>query len=69
MSAVAGRSRIRGVVDIAMVQSLARRDDIAELTAGYGFVVVDECHHVPREPDAVPDAGQSCLWRRILEGP
>lgn len=43
----AGRSRIRGVVDIAMVQSLARRDDIAELTAGYGFVVVDECHHVP----------------------
>ena len=43
----AGRSRPRGVVDIAMVQSLARRDDLAELTAGYGFVVVDECHHVP----------------------
>jgi hypothetical protein len=43
----AGRSRPRGVVDIAMVQSLARRDDIAEMTAGYGFVVVDECHHVP----------------------
>jgi superfamily II DNA or RNA helicase len=30
-----------------MVQSLARRDDVAGLTAGYGFVVVDECHHVP----------------------
>ena len=43
----AGRSRTRGIVDIAMVQSLARRDDVAELTAGYGFVVVDECHHVP----------------------
>jgi superfamily II DNA or RNA helicase len=43
----AGRSRTRGIVDIAMVQSLARRDDLAELTAGYGFVVVDECHHVP----------------------
>jgi superfamily II DNA or RNA helicase len=43
----AGRSRLRGIVDIAMVQSLARRDDIAEMTAGYGFVVVDECHHVP----------------------
>jgi len=30
-----------------MVQSLARRDDVAGMTAGYGFVVVDECHHVP----------------------
>ena len=43
----AGRSRPHGVVDIAMVQSLARRDDVAGMTAGYGFVVVDECHHVP----------------------
>jgi superfamily II DNA or RNA helicase len=29
------------------LQTLARRDDIAELTAGYGLVVSDECHHVP----------------------
>lgn len=43
----AGRSRPHGIVDIAMVQSLARRDDVAELTAAYGLVVVDECHHVP----------------------
>jgi superfamily II DNA or RNA helicase len=35
------------VVDVAMVQSLSQRDDIAELTAGYGLVIVDECHHVP----------------------
>ena len=42
-----GRTRARGIVDIATVQSLARRDDIAELTAGYGLVIVDECHHVP----------------------
>ena len=42
-----GRSKTRGVVDVAMLQTLARRDDIAELTAGYGLVVVDECHHVP----------------------
>ncbi len=42
-----GRNKARGVVDVAMVQSLARRDEIAELTAGYGLVIVDECHHVP----------------------
>ena len=29
------------------LQTLARRDDLPELTAGYGFVVVDECHHLP----------------------
>jgi superfamily II DNA or RNA helicase len=42
-----GRDRQLGVVDVAMVQSLARRDDLEQLTAQYGFVVVDECHHVP----------------------
>jgi hypothetical protein len=42
-----GRRRATGIVDVAMVQSLARRDDIAELTGGYGLVIVDECHHVP----------------------
>ncbi len=30
-----------------MAQSLARREDLDELTSRYGLVVVDECHHVP----------------------
>lgn len=42
-----GRDRRSGVVDIATVQTLARRDDIADLTSRYGLLVVDECHHVP----------------------
>lgn len=42
-----GRTKMRGTVDIVTLQTLARRDDLPELTAGYGFVVVDECHHVP----------------------
>jgi superfamily II DNA or RNA helicase len=41
-----GRRKLTGVVDIAMLPSLARRDDVAELTKGYGHVVVDECHHL-----------------------
>jgi len=41
------KRKASGVVDLAMVQSLARRDDLAEVTACYGLVVVDECHHVP----------------------
>ncbi|MEW6475240.1 MAG: DEAD/DEAH box helicase family protein [Actinomycetota bacterium] len=42
-----GRTRTTGIVDVVMVQSLTRRDDIGEITAGYGLVIVDECHHVP----------------------
>ncbi|MFF5233867.1 DEAD/DEAH box helicase family protein [Dactylosporangium sp. NPDC000521] len=41
-----GRRKLSGVVDIAMLPSLARRDDVAELTSGYGHVIVDECHHL-----------------------
>jgi superfamily II DNA or RNA helicase len=29
------------------LQTLARRDDATEVFAGYGLVVVDECHHLP----------------------
>jgi hypothetical protein len=38
---------MRGTVDVATLQTLARREDIADITAGYGLVVVDECHHIP----------------------
>ncbi|MDR0849193.1 MAG: DEAD/DEAH box helicase [Propionibacteriaceae bacterium] len=44
----AGRKKTTGVVDIAMLPTLARRTEteVRELTAGYGQVVIDECHHV-----------------------
>lgn len=43
----AGRSKLTGVIDVVMLPSLARRkDDVADLLAGYGHVVVDECHHI-----------------------
>jgi superfamily II DNA or RNA helicase len=42
-----GRNKITGIVDVAMAQSLARREDLNEISDRYGLVVVDECHHVP----------------------
>jgi superfamily II DNA or RNA helicase len=42
-----GRAKLRGTIDIVTLQTLARRSDIAEFTAGYGLVIADECHHVP----------------------
>jgi hypothetical protein len=41
-----GRARTTGILDIALLPTLARRDNVEEITAGYGCVIVDECHHV-----------------------
>lgn len=41
-----GRSKTTGILDIALLPTLARRDNVEEITANYGFVIVDECHHV-----------------------
>lgn len=42
-----GRSKLTGTVDVATLQTLARRDDLGEKLSRYGLVVVDECHHIP----------------------
>jgi len=59
-----GRAKLRGTVDIVTLQTLARRDDIARLTAGYGLIVADECHHVPAA--AFEDAVRQVPARRWL---
>ena len=43
----AGRKKLKGKLDIAMLQSLARKENLEELTKAYEFVIVDECHRVP----------------------
>ena len=43
----AGGRRLTRRIDIAMVQTLARSDDLHALVRAYGHVVIDECHHVP----------------------
>jgi superfamily II DNA or RNA helicase len=35
-----------GVIDIAMIQSLVHDGVVDDLVAGYGHLVVDECHHL-----------------------
>jgi len=42
-----GRAKLRGSIDVVTLQTLSRRQDVVELTAGYGLIVADECHHVP----------------------
>jgi hypothetical protein len=59
-----GRAKLRGIIDVVTLQTLARHDDIAGLTAGYGLVVADECHHVPAA--AFADAVRQIPVRRWL---
>jgi superfamily II DNA or RNA helicase len=41
-----GMRKPTGVVDIAMIQSLVHKGVVDDLVAGYGHLVVDECHHL-----------------------
>jgi superfamily II DNA or RNA helicase len=59
-----GRAKLRGTIDVVTLQTLTRRDDIAVLTAGYGLIIADECHHVPAA--AFTDAVRQIPVRRWL---
>ena len=41
-----GKNKVSGIVDIAVMQSLSRREDLPDFLAVYGQVIIDECHHV-----------------------
>jgi len=42
-----GKRKPNGSLDVAMLQTLVRGDTVDDLVAGYGQVIVDECHHLP----------------------
>lgn len=41
-----GKAKPTGKIDIAVMQSVSRRDKVNPLVELYGQVIVDECHHV-----------------------
>jgi superfamily II DNA or RNA helicase/very-short-patch-repair endonuclease len=41
-----GRKKLTGALDVALVQSLVRKDVVDDRIADYGHIVVDECHHL-----------------------
>jgi superfamily II DNA or RNA helicase len=41
-----GRKKLTGALDVALVQSLVRKDVVNDCVADYGHIVVDECHHL-----------------------
>jgi hypothetical protein len=41
-----GKRKPKGIVDIALIQSLVRKGEVDDVVADYGHVIVDECHHL-----------------------
>lgn len=42
-----GQHKPNGHLDVAMMQSLVRKEGVDDLVGTYGHVIVDECHHLP----------------------
>jgi superfamily II DNA or RNA helicase len=42
-----GKHKPNGRLDVAMIQSLVRKESVDDLVANCGHVIVDECHHLP----------------------
>jgi superfamily II DNA or RNA helicase len=41
-----GKRKPTGIVDVAIIQSLARKGEVDDLVGDYGHLVIDECHHL-----------------------
>ena len=41
-----GKNKITGILDVAMIQSVERKGIVNDIVEDYGFVIVDECHHI-----------------------
>jgi len=42
-----GKRKPNGMLDVALIQSLVRKGEVADLVGEYGHLVVDECHRLP----------------------
>ncbi|MCK4906443.1 MAG: DEAD/DEAH box helicase [Spirochaetes bacterium] len=42
-----GRKKLKGTVDIAMIQTMSKKVELEDVFKQYDFIIIDECHHVP----------------------
>jgi len=58
------RPRLTHRLDLAMMQTLTRVEDLAAVYAGYGLVLIDECHHIPAT--SFEALLKACPTRRVI---
>jgi superfamily II DNA or RNA helicase/very-short-patch-repair endonuclease len=44
-----GRKKPKGLLDVALIQSLVRKGVVDDVVAQYGNLIIDECHHLPAQ--------------------
>ncbi len=42
-----GKRRPTRFIDVALIQSLSRKGIVDDIVCDYGYLIVDECHHIP----------------------
>ncbi len=41
-----GKHKPNGQLDVAMIQSLSQKGVVSDIVGNYGYLIVDECHHI-----------------------
>jgi superfamily II DNA or RNA helicase len=41
-----GKRKPTGIIDVAIIQSLSKKGIVDDIVGDYGYLVVDECHHI-----------------------
>jgi superfamily II DNA or RNA helicase len=41
-----GKHKLNGNLDVAMIQSLIKKGVVNDIVGNYGYLIVDECHHI-----------------------
>ena len=41
-----GKRKPSGIIDVAIIQSISRKGAVDDIVGEYGYLVVDECHHI-----------------------
>jgi len=42
-----GKNKSTGIIDISMIQTIAKSDNVDLIKTKYAQVIIDECHHIP----------------------
>lgn len=65
-----GKHKPNGRLDVAMIQSMVRKDKVDDVVANYGHVIVDECHHLPAVSfERVLDEVRACFITGLTATP
>ncbi|NLB40792.1 MAG: DEAD/DEAH box helicase, partial [Clostridiales bacterium] len=59
-----GHNSLGGIIDVAMITSFGKRENIDERIKDYGLVIVDECHHAgaPTHEDVIKEINAKYIY-------